>query len=117
MILKLAALAIIPAFLIASPPETSSSSGSKTTAHSSKAKSSSTQHMTAKSGHKGNGRYPGKRKTAGWSFQAHPTTERYQQIQQALADKGYFKGQVDGKWGDDSVDAMNRFQADRQMSN
>ena len=49
------------------------------------------------------------------SYQLHPDPERYQQIQQALADKGYFKGQVNGQWGDDSVDALKRFQADQKL--
>jgi Putative peptidoglycan binding domain len=51
------------------------------------------------------------------SYQLHPDPERYQQIQQALADKGYFKGQVNGVWGDDSVDALKRFQADQKLDN
>jgi hypothetical protein len=49
------------------------------------------------------------------SYQLHPDPERYQQIQQALADKGYFNGQVNGQWGDDSVDALKRFQADQKL--
>jgi Putative peptidoglycan binding domain len=49
------------------------------------------------------------------SYQLHPDPERYQQIQQALADKGYFKGQVNGQWGDDSVDALTRFQTDQKL--
>ena len=49
------------------------------------------------------------------SYQLHPDQERYQQIQQALTDKGYFKGEVNGQWGDDSVDALKRFQADQKL--
>ena len=49
------------------------------------------------------------------SYQLHPDPERYQQIQQALADRGYFKGQVNGQWGDDSVDALKRFQTDQKL--
>lgn len=49
------------------------------------------------------------------SYQLHPDPERYQQIQQALADKGYFKGEVNGQWGDDSVDALRRFQTDKNL--
>lgn len=33
------------------------------------------------------------------------------EIQKALADRGYFKGEVNGQWGDDSTDALRRFQA------
>lgn len=50
------------------------------------------------------------------SFQLHPDPDRYQQIQQALAARGYFKGTVNGVWGDDSVDALRRFQTDRKIS-
>ncbi len=51
------------------------------------------------------------------TFQTHPDPERYQQIQQALANNGYFKGQVDGKWGDDSVAALKQFQTDKKIPN
>ena len=49
------------------------------------------------------------------SYQLHPDPERYQQIQQALADRGYFKGPVNGQWNDDSVDALKRFQTDQKL--
>jgi hypothetical protein len=55
------------------------------------------------------------RAAPGPSYQLHPEPERYQQIQQALADKGYFKGEVNGQWGNDSVDALKRFQADQKL--
>ncbi len=45
------------------------------------------------------------------SYQTHPDPERYVEIQKALADRGYFKGEPNGQWGDDSVDALRRFQA------
>ncbi|HXE13220.1 MAG TPA: peptidoglycan-binding domain-containing protein [Bryobacteraceae bacterium] len=51
------------------------------------------------------------------SYQTHPTDERYKEIQQALADKGYYKGDVDGNWGDESVDALKKFQTDHQLDN
>lgn len=50
------------------------------------------------------------------AYQLHPDPERYQQIQQALASRGYFKGPVNGVWGDDSVDALRRFQTDQKIS-
>ena len=49
------------------------------------------------------------------SYQLHPDPERYQEIQKALADRGYFKGDVNGVWGDDSTDALKRFQADQKL--
>jgi peptidoglycan hydrolase-like protein with peptidoglycan-binding domain len=44
-----------------------------------------------------------------------PTTDRYKEIQQALADKGYFGGPVDGNWGPSSTDALKRFQHDQNL--
>jgi peptidoglycan hydrolase-like protein with peptidoglycan-binding domain len=51
------------------------------------------------------------------SYQQHPDPERYRQIQQALTERGYFKGEVNGRWGEDSVDALKRFQADQKLDN
>jgi hypothetical protein len=48
--------------------------------------------------------------------QLHPTSERYKEIQQALAAKGYFSGSVDGNWGQDSMDALKRFQHDQNLT-
>ena len=50
------------------------------------------------------------------NVQQTPTPERYQEIQQALAARGYYKGPIDGKWNDDSVDALRRFQTDQNLS-
>ncbi len=49
------------------------------------------------------------------SYQLHPDPERYRQIQQALAERGYFTGQVNGEWNDDSVAALRHFQADQKL--
>lgn len=49
------------------------------------------------------------------SAQQQPTPERYKEIQQALADKGYFTGTADGSWGPDSVDSLKRFQHDQNL--
>jgi hypothetical protein len=51
------------------------------------------------------------------TFQLHPDPARYQEIQKALADRGYFKGEVNGVWGPDSVEALQRFQADQKLPN
>ena len=55
------------------------------------------------------------RVAAGPSYQLHPEPTRYTEIQKALADRGYFKGDPNGVWGDDSSDAMRRFQADQKI--
>jgi murein L,D-transpeptidase YcbB/YkuD len=50
------------------------------------------------------------------SSQQQPTQERYKEIQEALAEHGYFNGSVDGAWGADSVDALKRFQRDQNLT-
>ena len=55
------------------------------------------------------------KRAAAPTYQLHPDPERYQQIQQALADRGYFKGAINGQWNDDSIDALKRFQADQKL--
>ena len=49
------------------------------------------------------------------STQREPAPERYQEIQQSLADRGYFGGAVNGTWGPDSVAALKRFQRDQNI--
>ena len=48
-------------------------------------------------------------------LQHQPTADRYKEIQQALADKGYFHGTVDGAWGPESVEALKRFQREENL--
>jgi len=47
--------------------------------------------------------------------QHSPTAERFTEIQQALAAKGFYKGEPNGVWGPESVDALKRFQADQKL--
>lgn len=47
--------------------------------------------------------------------QMAPTPERYREIQQALADKGYLKADPSGVWDAASAEALSRFQADRKL--
>lgn len=49
------------------------------------------------------------------SYQQAPSPERYKEIQQALASKGYLQGEPTGEWGPDSVDALKRFQTDQNL--
>ncbi len=48
-------------------------------------------------------------------LQMQPSTDRYKEIQQALADKGYFHGAPDGTWNGESVEALKRFQKDQNL--
>lgn len=49
------------------------------------------------------------------SAQKEPAPDRYKEIQQSLAEKGYFAGPVNGTWGPDSVEALKRFQRDQNI--
>jgi murein L,D-transpeptidase YcbB/YkuD len=49
------------------------------------------------------------------SYQQAPTPDRYKEIQQALASKGYYKGEPNGQWDADSTDALKRFQAEQNL--
>jgi peptidoglycan hydrolase-like protein with peptidoglycan-binding domain len=55
-------------------------------------------------------------RTAASSRQRTPTPERYMEIQQALAERGYLTGPATGIWGPDSVDALKHFQADQNLT-
>ena len=84
-----------------------------------KSKTSSTRqktgpHSTVRAAH-GHARRRAARTPPAPSFQLHPDGERYTQIQQALADRGYYKGQANGVWNDESTDALKRFQADQKL--
>ena len=47
--------------------------------------------------------------------QRQPSQERYQEIQKALAEKGYYQGSVNGSWGPESTEALKRFQRDQKL--
>jgi peptidoglycan hydrolase-like protein with peptidoglycan-binding domain len=49
------------------------------------------------------------------SAQIKPTVERYAEIQKALHARGYLEGPVNGKWGQESVEALKRFQRDQSL--
>lgn len=83
-------------------------SSTTTRTSSSKTSKRSSSRTTAKGRKSASG--PARR-----SFQATPTSERYKEIQQSLAAKGYFKGESDGHWGPDSVNALRRFQSDQNL--
>ena len=82
-------------------------SGAKTAAP---AKSKSTARKTA-------GRNVPARRTATWrNRQLAPTAERYRQIQEVLAAKGYLRAEeATGVWNPTSVDALKRFQKEQKI--
>jgi hypothetical protein len=46
----------------------------------------------------------------------HPEPERLKEIQKALAEKGYFKGELNGEWNAESMAALKQFQTDRNLA-
>ena len=50
------------------------------------------------------------------SSQQAPTPERYKEIQQSLASKGYMSGEPSGKWDTESGEALKRFQTDQNLT-
>ena len=98
----------------------SSKSSKKTPAKKSPASSKSGKKATSsKSGKKAASSKRGKKgavRTTWRNRQLAPTPERYKQIQDALAAKGYLPPEeANGAWGQGSVDALKRFQADQRI--
>lgn len=58
----------------------------------------------------------GKKRSKRVKGQATPTSERISEIQEALARKGAFSGTPTGKWDDDTVDAMRKFQVSNGLN-
>lgn len=54
---------------------------------------------------------------ASWrTRQAAPTSDRYRQIQQALASKGYLRPEdATGQWSQTSIDALKKFQMEQNI--
>lgn len=100
------------------------SSSTKSTAHKTgssghSASTASRGKATASRGHATASRTRGKTTTAHTTWrnrQMQPTPERYKEIQQALANKGYLRpDDVNGAWGQSSTDALKKFQADQSI--
>jgi peptidoglycan hydrolase-like protein with peptidoglycan-binding domain len=71
---------------------------------------------TAAAARKSKSKKPVRTRTARRVYQTAPAPERYQEIQVALAARGYFTGQPDGAWGPDSIEALKRFQKDQNLA-
>ena len=83
-------------------------------------RSALTNHQRAKRGvghppSRPTGRRKAKASKKRRAYQQAPTPDRYAQIQQALADRGYYHGQTNGQWGPDSVLALRKYQQDHQL--
>ena len=79
----------------------------------SKGSASRAVSSSSKKGRKGT---PAKKGATWRNRQMAPTQERYKEIQDALAAKGYLKPEdATGGWNQNSVDALKRFQADQKI--
>lgn len=95
----------------AAPDDAKKAAGKKSGAKKTAVKKSTARKSTAKksaASRKG----AAKKKTSSWrSGQMKPTPERYREIQDALARKGFLEGPGTGTWDAVSVEALKRFQA------
>jgi peptidoglycan hydrolase-like protein with peptidoglycan-binding domain len=107
-----------PAISVAAPPKkttpkksaTAKKSTSRKSAGVSQKKRSSTR-STAASSKKSPKKGATRASTRSWrNTQQTPTRERYAEIQQALAGKGFFRAEPNGSWGPESTQALRDFQ-------
>jgi cytoskeletal protein RodZ len=90
------------------PAAKSSAKKPATTAHKTASKSAPSKTASKKGGKKA--------PAQSWrARQQAPTPDRYKQIQEALAAKGYLKSSPSGVWNGESTDALRRFQADQKL--
>lgn len=81
-----------------------------------KAKASSSKRTTVKKSTRSKSARSSRARRATASRQQAPTPERYREIQQALADRGYYKGEVDGRWDSECVAALKQFQQEQNLN-
>jgi peptidoglycan hydrolase-like protein with peptidoglycan-binding domain len=103
----------------ASSSRTASSSASvkKTTTASTAPKPATSDSGAKKTGVKStHAKASSRRKTKKVKGQEAPTSDRINEIQEALAAKGAFAGTPTGKWDDDTAAAMKRFQTSQGLN-
>jgi len=88
---------------------------STTTAHAPAKKTTKTTVASKTSRTVSHHRGKSSHRTARTYYQQVPSPERYKEIQQALATKGFYQGEVNGQWGPDSIDALKRFQTSQNL--
>jgi len=87
-----------------------------TTASHSPAAHSTTSHTTTRKAVAKKGKKGAVPATAARSRQLNPTPDRYKEIQQALAAKGYLSPEeANGQWSDGSTAALKKFQSDQNL--
>jgi len=104
-----------------SAPETTSTkkktgSTKKSSSSSSAKKSGAKKTAASKTGSSSSSRKKPATKASWRNRQSQPTPERYKQIQEALASKGYLRQEdATGVWNADSSAALAKFQADQSI--
>jgi len=103
-----------------SAPKTAAKSAPKSTAKSSgkKPATASTHKTPSKAATTKTASKKGGKKAPVQTWRARqqvPTPDRYRQIQEALAAKGYLKSEPSGVWNGESTEALRRFQADQKL--
>jgi peptidoglycan hydrolase-like protein with peptidoglycan-binding domain len=93
-------------------------SAQTTTSKKTATKSSATHLSSSNTTFAKSGKSSGKKssKTKKVKGQAEPTTERINEIQDALTKRGMFSGTPSGKWDESTVDAMKKFQAANHLN-
>jgi peptidoglycan hydrolase-like protein with peptidoglycan-binding domain len=109
--LRLFGLAMIVGFLSLTWAAQAVSSAKKAPVKKTAAKSSKASGKTTA------GKRAPVKKVAAWrTRQSAPTPERYRQIQEALAAKGYLQPEeATGVWGPNSAEALKKFQAEQNI--
>jgi peptidoglycan hydrolase-like protein with peptidoglycan-binding domain len=54
-------------------------------------------------------------KTVRATSQTQPSPDRYKEIQAALRERGYLQGEPNGAWGEESTNALKKFQQDKNL--
>jgi hypothetical protein len=102
---------------LALPQSTTKPKATSSPANSSAKKATTKKGTSSKSLTKTAARKKSTKTAAAWHpRQMTPTPERYKEIQQALADKGYLKSEPSGVWDAQSIDALRQFQTDQKLS-
>ncbi|MCU1337174.1 MAG: Peptidoglycan-binding domain 1 protein [Bryobacterales bacterium] len=124
IIVVVLALCTALALVAATPAKKVKPNGAKKSATRASAAKASQSKGTTAAGHTAGKKAAGGKKSSAKqtssarfrrSTQREPAPERYKEIQQSLAEKGYFTGPVNGAWGTDSVEALKRFQRDQNI--
>ena len=100
-------------------PAKKKASGKKGAKASATARKSAAKSPTKSAGVRSGKKAPSKAPTNATTWrnrQLSPTTDRYQEIQQSLAARGYLKADnANGKWDQESIEALKKFQADQNI--